>query len=66
MSIVNRRNAVFGWAVWAAGKKAMKMKAKPKPGRGRIAALFAGVATAVGAAYVARRLVGGSGGSGGE
>ena len=70
MSILNKRNAVFGWAVWQTGKKAMKMKAKravPSKGggRGRVKALVAGVATAVGAAYVARRLAGG-GSSGGE
>jgi hypothetical protein len=28
MSIVNRRNAIMGWAVWTLGKQAMKRKAK--------------------------------------
>jgi hypothetical protein len=28
MSIVNRRNAIMGWAVWTVGKQVMKRKAK--------------------------------------
>ncbi len=28
MSIVNRRNAIMGWAVWTVGKQVMKQKAK--------------------------------------
>ena len=28
MSIVNRRNAFMGWAVWTVGKQVMKRKAK--------------------------------------
>jgi hypothetical protein len=28
MSIVNRRNALMGWAVWTVGKQVMKQKAK--------------------------------------
>jgi hypothetical protein len=28
MSIVNRRNAVLGWAVWNVGKRAARKKAK--------------------------------------
>jgi hypothetical protein len=28
MSIVNRRNAVFGWTVWAIAKRVLKRKAK--------------------------------------
>ena len=28
MSIVNRRNALMGWAVWTVGKQMMKRKAK--------------------------------------
>lgn len=28
MSIVNRRNAMMGWAVWTVGKQVMKQKAK--------------------------------------
>jgi hypothetical protein len=51
MSLVNRRNALLGWAVWQVGKQAAKRKAKAsvtgsddsrKPGKGAIAA---GVAT---------------------
>jgi hypothetical protein len=28
MTIVNRRNAVFGWSVWQIGKRVAKKKAK--------------------------------------
>jgi hypothetical protein len=28
MTIVNRRNAVLGWAVWTGAKKAAKLRAK--------------------------------------
>lgn len=28
MGVLNKRNAVFGWAVWEVGKRAAKMKAK--------------------------------------
>jgi hypothetical protein len=28
MSMVNRRNAIMGWAVWTVGKQVMKRKAK--------------------------------------
>ena len=39
MSIVNRRNAIMGWAVWTVGKQVMKQKAKsamaPEPEGGR-------------------------------
>ncbi len=28
MSILNRRNALMGWAVWTVGKQVMKQKAK--------------------------------------
>jgi hypothetical protein len=28
MSILNRRNAIMGWAVWTVGKQVMKQKAK--------------------------------------
>jgi hypothetical protein len=30
MSIVNRRNAVLGWVVWAGAKRAMDRKAKAR------------------------------------
>ena len=60
MSVLNRRNALLGWAVWTAGKRAMKMKAKSagrgggesrRPLKGAAVAL---AATAVGAALVWR------------
>ena len=28
MTVLNRRNAMIGWAVWKLGKRAMKRKAK--------------------------------------
>ena len=64
MNIVNTRNAIFGWAVWSIGKRAMKMKAKQglpgKGGRtGRVAAIASGLAAAVGVAWIARKLIGG-------
>ena len=44
MSIVNRRNAFMGWAVWTVGKQVMKRKAKAaatvddgRPRRSRVA-----------------------------
>ena len=34
MSMINKRNAVLGWAVWQVGKRAAKRKAKSAvPGR---------------------------------
>jgi hypothetical protein len=53
MSIINRRNAVLGWAVWTTAKKTAGMKAKRKVSGGPnvplVAATFAGLAGAVGA-----------------
>jgi hypothetical protein len=53
MSIINRRNAVLGWAVWLTAKKTASMKARRASGGGPnvplVAATFAGVAGAVGA-----------------
>ena len=54
MSIVNRRNAVIGWVVWKASKRAMKRKAqaaKPsvedgRPNKPLVAATAAGAAAA--------------------
>ena len=53
MSIVNRRNALMGWAVWNVGKQVMKQKAKsaiaPEPEggrRGRAAIVLGAVAAA--------------------
>jgi hypothetical protein len=52
MSVFNRRNAVVGWLVWAAGKQALKQKSKEavpaidteskKPNRSAIALAIAG------------------------
>ena len=55
MSIVNRRNAVMGWAVWEVTKRAGKMKArgaKPtieggKPNKSLIAVSLAAAAGAL-------------------
>ena len=34
MGLINRRNAVLGWAVWQVGKRAAQLKAKDAvPGR---------------------------------
>ena len=48
MGIVNRRNAVLGWAAWQVGKAAAKRKAKTslkpddrRPGKGAIAGALA-------------------------
>jgi hypothetical protein len=45
MSILNRRNALMGWAVWTVGKQVMKQKAKsavtPEPGSRRNRAMLA-------------------------
>lgn len=63
MSIVNRRNAVLGWAAWKVGKRAMKRKAqsaKPtvedgRPNKSLVAATAAGAAATVGAVAVWRK-----------
>jgi hypothetical protein len=40
MSIINRRNAILGWAVWQVAKKAGRMKARDAvPGTGNYAGL---------------------------
>jgi hypothetical protein len=61
MSIMNRRNAILGWAVWQIAKQAMKRKAAGSVpggggGRGKRRAATAGVvlgsaALAAGLAY---------------
>jgi hypothetical protein len=62
VAVLNRRNALLGWAVWTAGKRAMKVKARTaarrrgdddsrRPLKGAAVAL---AATAVGAALVWR------------
>ena len=63
MSIVNRRNAVLGWAAWKVGKRAMRRKAqsaKPtveagRPNKSLVAATAAGAAATVGAVAVWRK-----------
>ena len=63
MSIINRRNAVLGWAVWTTAKKTASMKAKRTvsgsessgPSKPLVAATFAGLAGAVGALAFWRR-----------
>jgi hypothetical protein len=61
MSIINRRNAVLGWAVWQGTKIAAKRKAKQaieEPAgdrRGKTAAIVSGVAAAGGTLYFWRR-----------
>ena len=54
MSIINRRNAVLGWATWQIGKAAAKQKAKQsvkpgnrRPGKGAIVGALAVVGGAV-------------------
>jgi hypothetical protein len=64
MGIVNRRNALLGWAVVKLGKRAAKKKAKdvvPTRETGtRSAALAAGVAAFFGVLAFWRRRAGGS------
>lgn len=63
MSIINRRNAVLGWAVWTTAKRTAAMKARKKmpgvenrrPNVPLVAATFAGLAGAVGALAFWRR-----------
>ena len=67
MSVLNKRNAVLGWAVWTATKGAAKRKAKSaatgrsdgsmRPNKGAIAAALA---TAGGALWFWRRRSGGT------
>ena len=54
MGVINRRNAVMGWAVWKVAKRAGRMKARDvtpsveggKPNKSLIAVVFAAVAGA--------------------
>jgi hypothetical protein len=64
MTILNKRNAVFGWAVWEASKRAARMKAKQaaKPegrGPGKKGAVAGGLAAVGGAVWFWRRRRGG-------
>ena len=55
MAVLNKRNALLGWATWQIGKQAMKQKAKSaarveprrRPGKGTVAALLAAAGGAV-------------------
>ena len=70
MGIVNRRNAMLGWAVWQAGKYAAKQKARTavpsvdaetkRPNKPAVAA--AGIATVAGLAVLLRKVGSGSNG----
>lgn len=66
MGIVNRRNAVLGWATWQVGKSAARRKAKQsmktesrRPGKGAVAGTLAAVG---GALWFWRRRRGDGGG----
>jgi hypothetical protein len=57
MSIINRRNAVLGWAIWKLTKAFGKQKAKEAvPGPGDYAGLNKGAIATIGAATVAALL----------
>jgi MYXO-CTERM domain-containing protein len=55
MGVLNKRNAVLGWAAWQVGKRAMKRKASQatrvddtrSPSKGAVAALLAALGGAV-------------------
>ena len=57
MSILNKRNALLGWAVWSLSKQAAKARAKSSAGAGRSKKAVVGAAagTAALAAVVVRR-----------
>jgi LPXTG-motif cell wall-anchored protein len=62
MSVINKRNAVLGWAVWTVGKQTAKMKARrAAPGRSgdsmrpNKGAIATGVAALGGAVWFLRR-----------
>ena len=58
MSIMNRRNALFGYAVWVTIKAYGKQKAKQAvPGKGDYAGLNKGAIATIGAATVAAALL---------
>ena len=73
MSIVNRRNAVIGWATWTVGKRVVRRKAKsavPAVEGGRpnkpAVGLLAGAAAVGGALLFWRRLRRSDGGDTGD
>jgi hypothetical protein len=54
MSIINRRNAVFGWIIWTLAKAVGKQKARQAvPGTGDHAGLNKGAIATIGAAIAA-------------
>ena len=61
MSVINKRNAVLGWAVWTVGKAGAKRKAKQavqpsdNSSKAKGAAVLSGVAAAGGALWFWRR-----------
>jgi hypothetical protein len=63
VTIVNRRNAVLGWAVWNVGKRAAKLKAKSaapsveggRPNASLVAVVLVGAAGAASAATFWRK-----------
>jgi hypothetical protein len=67
VSIVNRRNAVLGWATWKVGKRVARRKAKAatpsveggRPNASLLATMVAGAAGAVGALAFWRKRRGG-------
>jgi LPXTG-motif cell wall-anchored protein len=73
MSIVNRRNALLGWAAWTVGKRVARRKAREaapridretkKPNRGLI---LSGLAAAGGALWFWRKRRGGDDAAGGS
>ncbi len=70
MGVINKRNAILGWAVWQVGKGAAKRKAKASsPGRAddsmlpNKSAIAAGIAALGGALWFWQRRREGSDGS---
>ena len=68
MTIVNRRNALIGWAVWNLGKRVAKRKAKgavpgidPETRRPNASAMVLGALAAVGGGLLLWRLRGAGG-----
>jgi hypothetical protein len=58
MSVINRRNAIFGYGVWVAVKAYARQQArKARPGRGDHAGLNKGAIASIGAATVAAALI---------
>jgi hypothetical protein len=62
MSVLNKRNAILGWAVWNMGKRAAKKKAKSAvstdDGLPKKSAMAAGLAALGGALWFWRRRAG--------